>query len=84
MKGEDAIKVANCFYLKVPKLANLTNQNYVKMSVFGVILVCIFLHSDWITLKTDTFNAVQNREKPKIITSMPYKKNNAAGPSKEN
>ena len=40
MKGEDAIKVANCFYLKVPKLANLTNQNYVKSvcirSYFGL------------------------------------------------
>ena len=29
-----------------------------KVSVFGVILVCIFLHSDWITLNTDTFYAV--------------------------
>ena len=40
MKGEAAIKVANCFYLKVPKLANLTNQNYVKSvcirSYFGL------------------------------------------------
>ena len=29
-----------------------------KVSVFGVILVGIFLHSDWITPNTDTFYAV--------------------------
>ena len=37
------------------------------MSVFGVILVHIFLHSDWITPNTDTFHLVLVKNLQSII-----------------